>query len=335
MLLLILASVLWSVSFALIGQSGIDPDLLAAARLGLAAVLFLPALIASRRVPTLESHEPAPRWPSVLRSARRAPRADHSRAPRWHRLLAIGALQFGIMYVLVLRSYQYLKGHEVALLTITTPLFVVLVESLIARRSSVRPWVGAAVAVCGAYVLRRADPGGAGEVNRASEFWTGFALVQLANLAFAAGQVLYRREEAPSGTGDLSASQSAARFGLLYIGAFFVALPWAVLHVDPGALRLTQGQLWTVLYLGVVPSGLAFFLWNLGATKVSVGALAVMNNLKIPLAVIVALLPPFLEEADLPRLRDSSLLFAAALIIVLYPSPRGGGDPSGSAQVTP
>lgn len=333
MLLLILASVLWSVSFALIGKSEIDPDLLAAARLGLAAALFLPALWASHRSQRAEGIQSEPRWPSVLRHIRKP--AGRKNNPRRHRLLAIGALQFGVMYVLVLRSYQYLKGHEVALLTITTPLFVVFVESLMARRSSVRSWIGAAVAVCGAYVLRSANNADAGGANGAGDFWTGFALVQLANLAFAAGQVLYRREEAPKGAPRPTAAESAARFGLLYIGAFLVALPWAIVNVEPAALRLSQSQLGIVLYLGVVPSGLAFFLWNLGATRVSVGTLAVMNNLKIPLAVIVALLPPFLEEADLPRLRDSSLLFAAALVIVLYRRPSEGSGPEGSAPATP
>ena len=325
--LLVLASVLWSVSFALIGQSGIDPDLLAAARLGLAAALFLPALWHSRSSAAVPQAPEAPRWPSIVRNVRRP--AGTGPSPRRLRLLAIGALQFGIMYVLVLRAYQFLEGHEVALLTITTPLFVVFVESLLARRSSLRPWLGAAVAVAGAYVLR-----GSGGAGASHDFWTGFALVQLANLAFAAGQVFYRREESRGDAGKLSTARAAGRFGLLYIGAFLVALPWAIFHVEPSSLRLTEAQVWTVLYLGVVPSGLAFFLWNLGATRVSVGALAVMNNLKIPLAVLVALLPPFREQANLPRLAVSGLLLGAALVIVMYrPSTRGSG-PSGPATVT-
>ena len=328
MILLVLASLLWSVSFALIDKSGIDPDLLAAARLGLAALLFLPALWRSDGGAHPAETDSRPRWPAAVRSLRKQKAEGHG--PRRLRLVAIGALQFGVMYVLVLRSFQFLKGHEVVLLTITTPLFVVLVESLIERRNSLRPWLGSVVAVVsGAFILSGSeDPGAEGG------FWVGFTLVQLSNLAFAAGQVLYRREESRGGFDKVNAAKSAGRFGLLYIGAFLVALPWALIQVEPEALSLTRAQLWSVLYLGIVPSGLAFFLWNLGATKVSVGALAVMNNLKIPLAVLVALLPPFSEEADIQRLLVSSLLLGAALAIVLYrQSTPGRGVANGAAAL--
>ena len=68
-----------------------------------------------------------------------------------------------------------------------------------------------------------------------------------------------------------------------------------------------------------MPSGVAFFLWNRGATRVGLGTLAVMNNLKVPLAVAVALAPPFSESADLPKLLVSAALLAAALLIARPP----------------
>ena len=48
MLHLVLASFLWALSFALIGKNDIDPDLLAASRLGLAFLLFAPLLLLRR-----------------------------------------------------------------------------------------------------------------------------------------------------------------------------------------------------------------------------------------------------------------------------------------------
>ena len=83
----------------------------------------------------------------------------------------------------------------------------------------------------------------------------------------------------------------------MLIGGFLLALPVAVATVEPSELQLTARELGGIAYLGLVPSGLAFFLWNRGATQVSVGTLAVMNNLKVPLAVTVALMPPFSEPA--------------------------------------
>jgi drug/metabolite transporter (DMT)-like permease len=45
----------------------------------------------------------------------------------------------------------------------------------------------------------------------------------------------------------------------------------------------------SIVYLGIVASGLGFFLWNKGATKVNPGTLAAFNNAVVPLAVISSL----------------------------------------------
>lgn len=298
MILLVLASLLWSVSFALIGQSGIHPDLLGAARLGLAAALFAPFLLRARGG------------------------ADSRRGA----LMLIGAVQFGLMYVLVMRSYRYLAGHEVALLTITTPILVVLVEAAIARRLYARAVVAAAIAVGAALALRRGALTAAlngSEVD--AEFVTGLLLVQGANLAWAVGQIAYRRV-APGGS-----SAPALNFGWLYVGAFALSAAWASVNVTAADLELTTKQVWTIAYLGLVPSGLAFYLWNRGATRVSVSVLAVMNNLKVPLAVVVALLPPFNEAFDAGPLALSAALFAVALVVASWPAPRAVAPKKGIA----
>jgi len=68
----------------------------------------------------------------------------------------------------------------------------------------------------------------------------------------------------------------------------------------------------TLLYLGVIASGLGFFFWNVGALRVSAGELAVMNNAKIPLMVAASLLV-FGEQADLARLAASLVLLVLAV----------------------
>lgn len=286
--LLVLASLLWSVSFALIGQSGIHPDLLAAARLTLAALVFTPFLL--HRPPTASATT------TTTSPARPLP------------LALIGALQFGVMYLAVMRAYRHLQGHEVALLTITTPILVVLAGAALAPRRrpiGTRTWLAALVAVGAAYALRAGAP--PPDAAAGTSFWTGVLLVQFANLAWAAGQVLYARLEpgAPAG--------SARRFGWLYVGAAAVSVSWASTTVTAADLELTPRQLWTIAYLGLVPSGVAFYLWNRGAARVGVGTLAVLNNLKVPLAVAVALAPPFNEPAAPGPLALSSALLVLAL----------------------
>ncbi len=281
MALLVLASLLWSVSFALIKSSGIHPDLLSAARLGLAALLFVPFLF-------------------------RAPKPTGTARAGWAPMAALGAVQFGIMYVAVMRSFTYLAAFEVALLTVTTPIFVVLFEGAIARRVPVRALAASLVAIVAALVLRWPADGDFGAIDL-----RGVALVAIANAAWALGQVLYRRT-VPTGRRAHS-REALAEFAWMYVGAFAVAGGWALGHVQPSDLGLTGPQTWKLLYLGLVPSGIAFYLWNRGALAVEVGTLAVMNNLKVPLAVLVALAPPFSEAFDVARLTGSTALLALAL----------------------
>jgi drug/metabolite transporter (DMT)-like permease len=103
-------------------------------------------------------------------------------------------------------------------------------------------------------------------------------------------------------------------FALLYAGAVVAALIASFFTTDWLALRLTLPQIGVLIYLGVVASGLGFFWWNLGATQVNAGTLAVMNNAKIPVGIAVSLFF-FRESADPIRLLLSGavMLLAVAL----------------------
>ncbi len=64
----------------------------------------------------------------------------------------------------------------------------------------------------------------------------------------------------------------------------------------------------------MVASRLCFFLWNIGARQVDVGTLAIFNNLKFPLAVIVSFVF-FGERADLVNLTLAGGLMTLALLL--------------------
>lgn len=265
------ASFIWALSPGLIkGRlAGLDGATIAAVRLGLALLVFLPWL--------------------RLRGVGGALAGQ---------LAAIGAVQFGLMYLAYNESFRYLQSHEIALFTITTPIFVTLFADLLDRTVRGRALAAALLAVAGAAVL-------SGGAARLQVTLKGLALVQLSNLAFAVGQVLYRRVRAKRpGPPDHQI------FALLYAGAFAVSLvAWAA-HGAPAAITPAQG--WTLLYLGAGASGLAFFLWNVGATRVGSGTLAVMNNAKIPLMILGSLVV-FGEQANLARLALSLALMAGAV----------------------
>ncbi len=213
-------------------------------------------------------------------------------------LLGIGALQFGIMYLAYIESFRHLQAYEAALFTITTPILVTLFADALDR--TLRPWALAAalLAVAGTalVVLKSAD---------LKIPLTGLALVQVSNAAFAVGQVLYRRLRARHTT-----LRDHEVFAFLYAGAFAVAA--AAMATHEISVELKTPQVLTLLYLGVLASGGGFFLWNVGATRVSAGTLAVMNNAKVPLGVAGALLV-FGEQASLPTLAASLAVLGVAL----------------------
>lgn len=215
-------------------------------------------------------------------------------------LLLIGGVQFGFMYVAYVAAYQYLPAHVIALMTTTTPLFVTVFNDLYAKKIHKAFFFAALLAVAGGAVIELPD-----QPLKASLH--GIALLQLSNAAFAFGQIAYRK---------WMASRPILRdthiFGLLYGGAVIVAGAFSLAATDYHKLNLHAHQVLALLYLGVVASGCCFFLWNIGARKVNEGILAVMNNLKIPIAVVASLLI-LRETTDYARLLIGCGLFGAAL----------------------
>jgi len=188
-----------------------------------------------------------------------------------------GAVQFGLMYAAYIASFRYLPAHMVALLTTTTPVFVTLFNDLYRRSFHSAFFAAAALAVAGGIVIQYPNQPLAANLR-------GVILVQISNAAFAFGQLYYKKlAQGKSLWNDRQV------FGLMYLGAVVVTGALSFTTADYGGLLVTARQLAALLYLGAVASGVCFFLWDRGARSVNEGLLAAMNNLKIPLAVIVAL----------------------------------------------
>jgi drug/metabolite transporter (DMT)-like permease len=215
-------------------------------------------------------------------------------------LAAIGAIQFGLMYLLYLQAFKHLLGHEVFLFTILTPLYVVLFDSAIDNKLVPRHALAALLSVFGAGIILQR---GVGTAN----VMTGFLLVQGANLCFAAGQIAYRRTR-PA----LSHLADSQLFSWLALGGFLATAIVAFPIADWSAFTPTPVQWLVLAFLGLVASGAGFFLWNRSLARVNAGTLAALNNAKIPLGVAVSLLV-FREPSHLPRLLASLALLAAAV----------------------
>ncbi|WP_300626971.1 carboxylate/amino acid/amine transporter [Pseudomonas sp.] len=193
-------------------------------------------------------------------------------------MLIIGALQFGVTYVCLYLSFRVLTVPEVLLFTILTPLHVTLIEDALNRRFN--PWalVAALVAVAGAAVIRfdQITP----------NFLMGFLLLQLANFTYAAGQVMYKHLVAryPSD------QPHYRRFGFFYLGALLVVLPAFLLFGKADFLPQAPLQWGVLVFLGLVSTALGMYWWNKGACLVNGGTLAVMNNLHVPVGLLLNLL---------------------------------------------
>ena len=217
-------------------------------------------------------------------------------------MLLIGALQFGVTYVCLYLSFRVLTVPEVLLFTVLTPLHVTLIEDALNRRFN--PWalVAALVAVLGAAVIRydRISP----------DFLMGFLLLQLANFTFAAGQVMYKHLVArhPS---DLPHYR---RFGYFYLGALLVVLPAFLMFGKSNFLPEAPLQWAVLLFLGLVSTALGLYWWNKGACLVNGGTLALMNNLHVPVGLLLNLLI-WNQHEELGRLLLGGLVIVAAVWI--------------------
>ncbi len=223
----------------------------------------------------------------------------------WRHRLAlalVGALQLGLMYVFYTASFRWLLPGEVALFTIFTPILVALADDAFSRRMSWPVLGAAALAVAGTAICL-------GTRVRQEGVLRGFLLVMASNACFAGGQVLYRRLARSLGRPDHQL------MGLLYAGAAVVTLAIAVPGVDLSrVLHASASQLLVLVYLGLVASGLGFFLFNAGARRVDVGTLAVFNNAKVPLAILASALV-FGERVEWIRLAMGGGVIALALIL--------------------
>ncbi|KAF0812999.1 hypothetical protein IGB42_02395 [Andreprevotia sp. IGB-42] len=267
-------TLIWALSFNLIGEylaGRVDSDFAVLTRVLLAGVVFLPFT----------------RWRGIP----------------WQRItgtMLAGALQFGVTYLLLYRSFAWLTVPEVLLFTIFTPIFITLIDDAFERRFTLRTSVAALIAIAGSLIIRYNDIGG--------DFLTGFLMLQLANLSFALGQVGYKRllQRYPT---TLPASAS---FGWFFAGALLIALPSFLLFGNAARLPSTALQWGVLVYMGLASSALGFYWWNKGATLVDAGILGAMNNMHIPTGIAIHMLL-WNSHEDLLRLLAGGAVIAFAL----------------------
>lgn len=289
MLALILTTLIWGFSFTLIGSmlKGIDSTLVASLRLGLACLCFLP-LLRPRKLPGNSKYL----------------------------LMGIGALQFGCMYVAYLSAFSYAPAYMVALFSSFTPLWIALFGSILKPTSHIRLLLAGTLATAGALLIRW------GQELEQEGLWKAFFLMQVSNICFGAGQLAYRSWKLKH-----AAHRERDSFAWLYLGGFLFSMTFVLFRLVPaGELpEISLKQAGVIFYLGVIASGLGFYLWNYGSSRVSTGTLAAANNLLVPLAIIIALFFGK-DHPDWRFFLPGSLCIFVALFVA--PKEKWSGTPS-------
>lgn len=282
MIYLVITTLIWAFSFGLIGStlSGLDPLQIAATRLLLAFIVFLPFI--------------------------------KMRNTNWQEkktLILLGAVQYGVMYICYLSAFRFLPSHLVALFSVLTPLYIVIINNI--KQGSFTPWylLATLFSVFGAAIIK------IGEID-SNDIWIGFGLMQIANLAFAFGQLYYRdwKQDRPQ-------VSDSSIFAFLYLGAviFTSIAVFLISQTSPIPFNASPIQWFTLAYMGIIASGLGFFFWNKGGTQTNIGVLASFNNAVVPLGMFASLF--IFGEAkggtqeELIKLAIGSLFIVAALMI--------------------
>jgi len=275
MIYLIIVSIIWALSFSIIkgNLTNIDSNLISFIRLGISFLIFLPFL----NLKTVNKNLLA-------------------------KFIFIGSVQYGLMYVSYIYSYQFLEANQIAILTIFTPIFVVIIYDLGELKVKTIHLLTAMLAVAGAGIIIFSGKTSIG-------FWKGILFIQISNLCFAFGQVYFKKI-----LEKYTQIKPVQIFSVLYLGAVIVAGFFSLVFTDFTSVSISANQWLSLIYLGIVASGIGFFLWNTGATKVEAGSLAVLNNLKIPLAVLFAFLI-LSESIDLVRLTIGFIIILLALFV--------------------
>jgi len=273
---LIIVSILWSFSFGIIkyGLSGIDSSFISLMR-NLIAFLFFASL-------------------SLY---------NFKKFIFDIKLILIGAIQFGLMYVLYIQSYQYLPAYLIATFTITTPIFIGIFSQLLQNKSfSLSGIFSILLVVLGSLMMRF-------NIVNPLDYWLGFFLIQCANICFAIGQIMFKKWYSKNTSVDI-----IYNFSQMFFGAVLITSMFSIIN-STNIGMLNTYNLFALLFLGLFSTGFGFLAWNLGSLQVSNERLAVMNNVVIPIAIFNSFL--IFGEAINPMLFVPGLvLFYLAFKIV-------------------
>lgn len=228
------------------------------------------------------------------------------------RLLGIGMIQQGAAYIFYIEALKRVPSYEIPFFLVFIPIYVALLFDLYQKKCHFGILILATFTILGSAIIYPPS-------IWQPESLAGFALMQLCNICFALGQVEYKHLQS-----KLSNIEERYFFPHMYLGALLLTL--AIFGSKGNAFNISYISYQNYFYLfllGTISSGLGFFLWNKGITKVRNSMVVLMNNLKIPISVFFSIFI-FGEAASISHLIIGSSFFIIAFlferIIPIYSS---------------
>ncbi|AEV86920.1 membrane protein [Actinoplanes sp. SE50] len=195
-------------------------------------------------------------------------------AREWSLVAGVGVIWFGLYNVALNAAEQRLDAGTSAMLVNVGPILIaVLAGVFLGEGFPRRLLIGAGVAFCGVLLIGFAGRGGSAADP------LGVALCLLAAAAWAVGVTL--QKPALRRLPALQVTQMACTVGMLTTLPFTGGLLHDLRTAPPASIA-------GVVYLGLIPTALAFGTWAYALTRMTAGRLGVTTYLVPPLTILLA-----------------------------------------------
>jgi drug/metabolite transporter (DMT)-like permease len=198
----------------------------------------------------------------------------------WRVAFFIGLFEFAGTYIFYTWSLRYLPSGIVGTLTLLTPVFTYL-ASLVAGIAglNVRFFAAIFLSVFGAALCLPVEKSFS-SFQFTAPVLIGVGFITLSNILFAIGNVFITRLNLKNRWSDEITYQALA-FGAL------ISLVVCIFTPHESIERLSHLKVWLLpFYLGIVATGVGFYLWNRGVKKVSATPASLIGNFKAPFSLL-------------------------------------------------
>ncbi len=222
----------------------------------------------------------------------------------WTSIVVYSVMVSGVYQVCFLLGIERTTSGNTALIIATVPIWTALLARIfLSEKLLILAWAGLFVALVGTVIVALQK----GDVTASDEHFIGNITILAAALIWSGGTVYSRRllkRISPTQLSAIAAVIALPVHLLFAVGRYEVSLP-----------ALESGTVWLIiLYSGVLSSGLALPMWNVGVRHAGAAHAAVIQNL-IPLIAIIAAWFSRGETATGSQLIGGSLIVAGLIVM--------------------